>query len=69
MPQGVGLGVLRSKPLAWGFVMAPHRLRVLVSFKIYDKMDDFYLEIVNFPFLDGAVTRSPSYCVYISQPS
>ena len=27
----------------------------------------FYLEIVNFPFLDGDVPRSPSYSVYISQ--
>ena len=37
-----------------------------VSFKIYD-MDDFNFEIVNFPFLDGDVPRSPSYGVYISQ--
>ena len=39
----------------------------LVSSKIYDKRDDFYFEIVNFPFLDGDVPRSPSYGVYISQ--
>ena len=38
-----------------------------VSFKIYDKRDDFNFEIVNFPFLDGNVPRSPSYGVYISQ--
>ena len=37
------------------------------SSKIYDKRDDFYFEIVNFPFLDGDVPRSPSYGVYISQ--
>ena len=37
----------------------------IVSSKIYDKRDDF--EIVNFPFLDGDVPRSPSYGVYISQ--
>ena len=37
----------------------------IVSSKIYDKLDDF--EIVNFPFLDGDVPRSPSYSVYISQ--
>ena len=36
-----------------------------VSSKIYDKRDDF--EIVNFPFRDGDVPRSPSYGVYISQ--
>ena len=30
-------------------------------------MDDFNFEIVNFPFLDGDVPRSPSYGVYISQ--
>ena len=35
--------------------------------KIYDKRDDFNFEIVNFPFLDGDVPRSPSYGVYISQ--
>ena len=39
----------------------------IVSSKIYDKRDDFNLEIVNFPFLDGDVPRSPSYDVYISQ--
>ena len=37
-----------------------------VSTKIYDKQD-FDIEIVNFPFLDGDVPRSPSYGVYISQ--
>ena len=39
----------------------------MVSSKIYDKRDDFNFEIVNFPFLDGDVPRSPSYGVYISQ--
>ena len=39
----------------------------IVSSKIYDKWDDFNFEIVNFPFLDGDVPRSPSYGVYISQ--
>ena len=38
----------------------------IVSSKIYDKRDDFNFEIVNFPFLDGDVSRSPSYGVYIS---
>ena len=32
-----------------------------------DKLDDFNFEIVNVPFLDGDVPRSPSYGVYISQ--
>ena len=36
----------------------------IVSTKIYD---DFYFEIVNFPFLDGDVPRSTLYVVYISQ--
>ena len=31
------------------------------------KSNDSDFEIVNFPFLDGDVPRSPSYCVYISQ--
>ena len=39
----------------------------IVSSKIYDKWDDYNFEIVNFPFLDGDVPRSPSYGVYISQ--
>ena len=39
----------------------------IVSSKIYDQLDDFNFEIVNFPFLDGDVPRSPSYGVYISQ--
>ena len=39
----------------------------IVSFKIYDKQEDFNFEIVNLPFLDGDVPRSPSYGVYISQ--
>ena len=40
----------------------------IVSFKIYDKRDDSNFEIVNFPFLNGDVRRSPSYGVYNSQP-
>ena len=39
----------------------------IVSTKIYDKRDDFDLEIVNFPFLDGDVPRSTSYGFHISQ--
>ena len=39
----------------------------IVSSKIYDKRDYFNFEIVNFPFLDGDVPRSPSYGVYMSQ--
>ena len=39
----------------------------IVTFKIYDKRDDFNFGIVNVPFLDGDVPRSPSYGVYISQ--
>ena len=39
----------------------------IVSSKIYDKQDYFNFEIVNFPFLDGDVPRSPSYGVYISK--
>ena len=39
----------------------------IVSSKIYNKRDDFNFEIVNFPFLDRNVPRSPSHGVYISQ--
>ena len=34
---------------------------------VSSKRDDFNFEILNFPFLDGDVPRSPSYGVYISQ--
>ena len=39
----------------------------IVTSKIYDNRDDFNFEVVNFPFLDGDVPRSPSHGVYISQ--
>ena len=39
----------------------------IVSSKIYDKRDEFNFEIVNFPFLDGDVPRSPSYGIYTQQ--
>ena len=39
----------------------------IVSSKINDKRDNFIFEIANFPFLDGDVSCSPSYGVYISQ--
>ena len=39
----------------------------IVSSEIYDKRGDFNFEIVNFPFLDRDVPRSPSYGVYIYQ--
>ena len=35
--------------------------------KIFDKRDDFDFDTVNFQFLDGDVTRSTPYGVYISQ--
>ena len=38
-----------------------------VKTKIYDERDDFDFDIVNFPLLDGDVSRSTSYSVYISQ--
>ena len=37
-----------------------------ISYKIYDKRDDFDFEIENF-YLDGDVLRRASYGVYISQ--
>ena len=39
----------------------------IFSPKIYDKWDDFNFEKVNFPFLGGDVSHSPSYGAYISQ--
>ena len=38
-----------------------------VSSKLYDKRDDFDFDIVNFPILDGDISRSASYGVDISQ--
>ena len=38
-----------------------------ISTKIYDKRDDFNFSIVNYPHLDGDVSRATSYGVYISQ--
>ena len=34
---------------------------------LYDKRDDFYFAIVNFPFLCSNIPLSPAYGVYISQ--
>ena len=36
--------------------------------KIYDKRDDFDVDIANFPFVDRDIPRDPSNGVYISQP-
>ena len=36
----------------------------IVPFKYFDKRDDVNLEQINFPFLDGDVSRSPSYGVF-----
>ena len=38
-----------------------------VSSTIYDKREDFDIDIVNFPFLDADAPRRASYGVYISQ--
>ena len=40
---------------------------VLFLLKFMIKWDDFNFEIINLPFLDGDVPRSPSNVVYISQ--
>ena len=39
----------------------------MVPTKIYDERDDFDIDVVNFPFLDGDVPRRTCYGVYISQ--
>ena len=39
----------------------------VISSKIYNKRDDFNFSIVNCPFLDGYVSRAPSYGIYNSQ--
>ena len=40
---------------------------VFVKTKIYDKRDDFDVDIVYFPFLDSDVLRSTSYGNYIPE--
>ena len=35
----------------------------MLKTQIFDKLDDFDFDIVNFPFLDGDVPRSTSYMV------
>ena len=37
----------------------------IASAKIYDKQDDFNLEILNFPFIDADAPHSPYYDVDI----
>ena len=32
---------------------------------MYDKRDDFKIDMFNFPFMDGYVARSPYYDAYI----
>ena len=39
----------------------------IVSSKIYGKQDDFNFELVNVPFFNEDVPRSPSYGVFMSQ--
>ena len=39
----------------------------MAQFPLKYKRDDFDLDIVNVPFLDGDVPRRTSYGVYISQ--
>ena len=56
--------ILNPPFLAWVFSITKDN----ASCKIYDRREYFNFEIVNFPFLDGDVPRSPSYSVYISQP-
>ena len=38
-----------------------------LSTKIYDKRDDFYFKIINFPTMCSNIPASPPYGVYISQ--
>ena len=58
------LYLLKPSSLIWHlmpylFLLDLHLLisNDIVSTKIYDKIDDFDFEIVNFPFLDGDVPR------------
>ena len=35
--------------------------------KTYDKRDDFSFEIINYPYLESNIPRSPAYGVYVSR--
>ena len=41
--------------------------KIHCTIKIYDKRDNFDIDIVNFPSLDGDIPISPSYGTYLSQ--
>ena len=49
------------------FLFAFIYFKQICSSKNYDKHDDFDFDIVTFPFVDGDVSHSTSYGVYISQ--
>ena len=54
--------------IAWSTVYTIQNLSDgFVKTKIYNKRDNFNLNIVNFPFLVGDVPRSAFYGIYISQ--
>ena len=50
-------GIIYRSPI-FGFALI--YFKRIVSFKIYDKRDDFDIDIVYFPFSDGDVPRSTS---------
>ena len=39
----------------------------IILTQLYDKRDDFNCSIVNFPFIDSNIPKSPAYGVFISQ--
>ena len=53
-------------PRSWIYICL-FQIFGFVSSKVYDKRDDIDLDILDFPFLDGDISRTTSYAVYISQ--
>ena len=60
-PSELKLNMIKHRSLVLGFHLSVSN--DIVSTKLYNKLDDFDFEIVNFQFLDGSVPRSTSYGV------
>ena len=46
-------------------LITPFVSSTFLSIRIYDKGDDFYLAIINFPHLDSNIVTAPTKLIYI----
>ena len=56
-----------QRPVAYLDILFSFDRDGILSYKLYDKRDDFDFDIVNFPHLCGNIPSGPAYGVYISQ--